>query len=33
MADEVVGALLRDAWPAIRESRITWLRGAEVHRL
>lgn len=33
MADEVVGALLQDAWPAIRESRITWLRGAELHRL
>jgi AcrR family transcriptional regulator len=27
MADEVVGALLQDAWPAIRESRIAWLRG------
>lgn len=27
MADEVVGTLLQDAWPAIRESRITWLRG------
>ena len=27
MADEVVGALLQDTWPAIRESRITWLRG------
>jgi AcrR family transcriptional regulator len=28
MADEVVGALLQDAWPAIRESRITWLRSS-----
>ena len=27
MADEVVGALLQDTWPAIRESRIAWLRG------
>jgi AcrR family transcriptional regulator len=27
MADEVVGTLLQDAWPAIRESRITWLRS------
>jgi hypothetical protein len=26
MADEVVGTLLQDAWPAIRESRIAWLR-------
>ena len=33
MADEVVGTLLQDAWPAIRESRITWLRGGELHRL
>jgi len=31
MADEVVGALLRDAWPAIRESRTAWLRGS-LHR-
>ena len=28
MADEVVGTLLQDAWPAIRESRITWLHGS-----
>ena len=27
MADEVVGAHLHDAWPAIRESRLGWLRG------
>ena len=27
MADEVVGTLLQDAWPAIRESRIAWLRS------
>ncbi len=27
MADEVVGTLLQEAWPAIRESRIAWLRG------
>jgi TetR/AcrR family transcriptional regulator len=26
MADEVVGAVLQDAWPAIRASRATWLR-------
>jgi TetR/AcrR family transcriptional regulator len=31
MADEVVGALLQDAWPAIRESRIAWLRP-ELHQ-
>jgi AcrR family transcriptional regulator len=27
MADEVVGALLQNAWPAIRESRLAWLQG------
>jgi TetR/AcrR family transcriptional regulator len=27
MADEIIGTLLQDAWPAIRESRIAWLRG------
>jgi AcrR family transcriptional regulator len=27
MADEVIGTLLQDAWPAIRESRIAWLRA------
>jgi AcrR family transcriptional regulator len=27
IADEVVGTLLQDAWPAIRESRIAWLRA------
>jgi AcrR family transcriptional regulator len=26
MADEVIGTFLQDAWPAIRESRIAWLR-------
>jgi AcrR family transcriptional regulator len=31
MADEVVGALLQDAWPAIRESRIAWLQGPLHH--
>jgi AcrR family transcriptional regulator len=30
MADEVVGAHLQDAWPAIRESRIAWLRGGDL---
>ncbi|HEY7004641.1 MAG TPA: TetR/AcrR family transcriptional regulator [Gaiellaceae bacterium] len=28
MADEVVGTDLQDTWPAIRESRIAWLRGS-----
>jgi TetR/AcrR family transcriptional regulator len=27
MADEVIGAHLHDAWPAIRESRLRWLRA------
>jgi AcrR family transcriptional regulator len=27
MADEVVGTLLQDAWPAIRASRSAWLQG------
>jgi len=31
MADEVVGTLLSDSWPAIRESRVAWLRGAALH--
>jgi AcrR family transcriptional regulator len=30
MADEVIGAFLQDAWPAIRESRIAWL-GSPLH--
>jgi hypothetical protein len=28
MADEVVGTHLQDAWPGIRESRLSWLRGS-----
>jgi TetR/AcrR family transcriptional regulator len=28
MADEVVGTDLQNNWPAIRESRIAWLRGS-----
>jgi AcrR family transcriptional regulator len=28
MADEVVGTLLQDAWPAIRASRLAWLRDS-----
>lgn len=28
MADEVIGTFLQDAWPAIRESRIAWLRSS-----
>jgi len=31
MADEVIGTLLQDAWPAIRESRIAWLRAPLHH--
>lgn len=32
MASEVVGTHLQEAWPAIRESRIAWLRGSELHQ-
>ena len=31
MADEAVGPHLQDAWPAIRESRISWLSGSLHH--
>ena len=32
MASEVVGTHLQDAWPTIRESRVAWLRGSELHQ-